>query len=67
MTYALTVATNEEFGSWLFNDWLETALADKSYVPSPAIEKVEGGLGAVQKALDLHKKGVSGKKLVLSL
>lgn len=57
----------QEFGAWLFNDFLEKSLADKTYVPSPRIEKVEGGLASVQKALELHKKGLSGKKLVISL
>ena len=66
-TFAAKVAMDEEFGTWLFNEWLEKALAAKSYIPSPSIEKVDGGLGAVQKALDLHKKGLSGKKLVLTL
>lgn len=66
-TSAFKVVLDKEFGAWLFNEWLENALADKSYVPTPAIEKVEGGIEAVQKALDMHKAGVSGKKLVLSL
>ena len=57
----------EEGGSWLFNEWLETALRDGSYKPSPAIQIVGGGLAGVQKALDLHKQGVSGKKLVVPL
>lgn len=67
-TYAGRVTSDaQDFGRWLFNEWLEKALADKTYVPSPAIEKVEGGIPAVQKALDIHKKGLSGKKLVISL
>ena len=66
-TYAAKVAMDKEFGSWLFNEWLEKSLADKTYVPSPAIEKVEGGIDAVQKTLDMHKAGLSGKKLVLNL
>lgn len=57
----------KEGGTWLFNDWLEKALADGSYKPSPGIQIVEGGLAGVQKALDLHRKGLSGKKLVVPL
>ncbi|KAL8673640.1 MAG: hypothetical protein Q9168_001946 [Polycauliona sp. 1 TL-2023] len=57
----------KELGAWLFNDFLENSLADKTFVPSPAIERVEGGIASVQKALDLHKKGLSGKKLVIPL
>ena len=67
-TGAFRIATDQQdFGRWLFNDWLEKALTDKTFVPSPAIEKVEGGLASVQKALDQHAKGVSGKKLVIPL
>ena len=64
---AIVTSDAQDFGRWLFNEWLEKALADKSYVPSPAVEKVDGGISAVQKALDIHKKGLSGTKLVIPL
>lgn len=67
-TLANRIGTDwKEGGTWLFNDWLEKALVDGSYKPSPGIQIVEGGLASVQKALDLHRKGVSGKKLVVPL
>lgn len=67
-TFAARVTSDaQDFGRWLFNEWLEKALADKTYVPSPAVETVEGGISAIQKALDIHKKGLSGKKLVVTL
>ena len=67
-TLAFRIATDQqEFGRWLFNEWTEKALEDKTYVPSPGIEVVEGGLGSVQKAFELNEKGMSGKKLVLPL
>lgn len=67
-TFAARVTSDaQDFGRWLFNEWLEESLADKTYVPSPAIEKVEGGISAIQKALNIHKKGLSGKKLVVTL
>ena len=66
--FAARVASDQkEFGRWLFGDWLAKALADGSFVPAPAIQKVDGGLGALQGALDLHRSGLSGKKLVLTL
>ncbi|KAL2042459.1 hypothetical protein N7G274_004951 [Stereocaulon virgatum] len=65
--YAARVVLEQDFGRWLFNEWLERSLADKTFIPSPAIEKVDGGIQAVQKALDMHKKGLSGKKLVITL
>ncbi|KAL9599421.1 MAG: hypothetical protein Q9219_003858 [cf. Caloplaca sp. 3 TL-2023] len=67
-TSALNINTEaKDFGAWLFNEWLTKSLADKTYVPSPGIEKVEGEIESVQKALDLHREGLSGKKLVIPL
>ncbi|KAL8851973.1 MAG: hypothetical protein Q9221_003184 [Calogaya cf. arnoldii] len=67
-TFAARINTDsKEFGAWLFNDFLEKSLVDKTFVPSPGIEKVDGGIASVQKALDLHRKGLSGKKLVIPL
>lgn len=67
-TGAFRILTDQkEVGGWLFNEWLKEALVTGTYVPSPEIEIVEGGIEGVQKALDLHKKGLSGKKLVVPL
>ena len=66
-TGALKAIKDPDLGSFLFNDWLEQSLANKTYVPSPGIQIVEGGIDSVQRALDMHKAGVSGKKLVLAL
>ena len=67
VTAAMRVAKKADHGSFLFNEWLEKALSNKTYVPSPAIQLVEGGIDSVQAALDMHKAGLSGKKLVLPL
>lgn len=56
-----------ELGRWFFNEYLEKALQDKSIVPAPEVEIVEGGIGAAQKALDKVKAGVSGKKIVVQV
>ncbi len=66
-TIAAKICIDKEFGHWLFNDWLAKSLEDKTFVPSPAIEKVDGGIQSIQTALDLHAKGLSGKKLVITL
>ena len=66
-TGALKAIKSPELGAFLFNDLLEKSLFDKTYVPSPGIQIVEGGIDSVQRALDMHKAGVSGKKLVLQL
>ena len=65
--FAAKVCSDKEFGHWLFNDWLEKSLEDKTFVPSPAIERIDGGIQSVQQALDIHAKGLSGKKLVITL
>lgn len=56
-----------ELGSWLFNEYLPIQLERKTIVPAPKIEIVEGGIGALQKALDKLKAGVSGQKLVVKI
>ena len=61
------ITSNKELGTWLFQEWMEKALVDKTYVPAPHIQKVEGGIEGVQKALDIHRKGLSGTKLVIPL
>lgn len=66
-TFAAKICIDKDFGHWLFNEWLAKSLEDKTFVPSPAIEKVDGGIRSIQKALDLHAKGLSGKKLVITL
>ena len=66
--FALNVVTKEkELGAWLFNDWLQTKLHDGSYKISPDVQIVGKGLESIQDALELLKKGVSSKKLVVPL
>ena len=57
----------KDFGAWLFNEWLEGVLNNGSYKIYPTIQKMDGGIEGVQNAFNEHKKGVSGKKLVLPL
>jgi NADPH:quinone reductase-like Zn-dependent oxidoreductase len=56
-----------EVGQMLWEDFLPRALADGSYVPAPQALVVGNGLGQVQPALDLLRKGVSARKLVVAL
>ena len=67
-TAAFRVVTDaQDFGKWLFHDWLEKSLVAKTYVPSPAVETVGGGLEGIENAIYHHSKGVSGKKIVVPL
>jgi len=56
-----------ELGAWFFNEWLQTALEKGAVVPAPKVQIVDGGIGAAQKAFDMLKAGVSGKKLVVKV
>lgn len=54
-------------GKTVFEDFLPGALEDGRFVPAPKAEVVGKGLENVQKAIDILRKGVSAKKLVVSL
>lgn len=54
-------------GDAIFRDYLPRALTAESFVPSPAPEVVGHGLEHLQEGVDRLMKGVSAKKLVISL
>ncbi|RDH35154.1 GroES-like protein [Aspergillus welwitschiae] len=56
-----------EVGPAIFVDFLPAALKEGSFVSAPKVEVVSEGLESVQEALNVLKKGVSAKKLVVSL
>ena len=64
--WGATLAFNS-VGKIVYEDYLPKALAAGSFVPSPEPEVVGSGLENIQFAWDVHKKGVSAKKLVVSL
>jgi hypothetical protein len=51
----------------IHEDYLPTALAEGKYILAPEPQVVGKGLEYVQEALDLNKRGVSAKKVVVSL
>jgi NADPH:quinone reductase-like Zn-dependent oxidoreductase len=51
----------------VFVDFLPEALAQGKYRPAPQAEIVGHGLQSLQKGLDILRKGVSAKKLVVTL
>ncbi|KAL9619497.1 MAG: hypothetical protein Q9160_005860 [Pyrenula sp. 1 TL-2023] len=53
--------------SHVYLDFLGPALAQKHFVPGPEPQVVGEGLQKINEALDLNKKGVSAKKIVVSL
>ncbi|PWY85785.1 zinc-binding alcohol dehydrogenase domain-containing protein cipB [Aspergillus sclerotioniger CBS 115572] len=56
-----------EVGSAVFVDFLPRALEQQSFVSAPKVEVVGVGLEEVQGALEILKKGVSARKLVVEL
>jgi NADPH:quinone reductase-like Zn-dependent oxidoreductase len=56
---------NDELRKWLYDDYLPKGLATGKIIPTK-VEKLPGGLSALQSALDRHLSGsVSGVKLVV--
>lgn len=51
----------------LYMNFLPEALEKGQFVPAPPPQVVGKGLDKIQEALDLQRKGVSGKKLVVTL
>jgi NADPH:quinone reductase-like Zn-dependent oxidoreductase len=56
-----------DLGNAIFGEFLPKALAEKKYLAAPEPEVVGHGLEDVQQALDLQRRGVSAKKLVVKL
>ena len=56
-----------ELGKVIYQDFLPGALAGGGYVAAPEPQVVGKGLEYVQAALDVHKRGVSASKVVVSL
>ena len=58
---------DDELGNVIYRDFLPKALAEGHYVAAPEPLVVGKGLGCLQEALDVQKKGVSARKVVVSL
>jgi NADPH:quinone reductase-like Zn-dependent oxidoreductase len=58
---------NTEVGPMLWEQFLPAALADGRYIAAPEAQVVGSGLEQVQTALDVLARGVSARKVVVSL
>lgn len=58
---------HNEVGPMIWAGFLPAALADGRYRASPPAEVVGSGLESIQTAMDAHRRGVSLRKLVVSL
>ncbi|CAM6103544.1 unnamed protein product [Calypogeia fissa] len=64
--FGLTLKDNE-VSKAVYEDFLPEALAAGTFVPAPEPEVVGKGLHAIQDGLDAQRKGVSAKKIVITL
>ncbi|KAJ4413895.1 putative secondary metabolism biosynthetic enzyme [Gnomoniopsis sp. IMI 355080] len=58
---------NSHVAKAIYQEFLPRALSDGRYAPAPEPLVVGTGLESIQKALDLHNRGISAQKLVVSL
>lgn len=64
---ARNVLTKPELAKWLFAEFITKSLIKGTFVPSPKLELLSGGLDGLQDGLDRLKKGASGQKFVAKL
>ncbi|CAG7953846.1 unnamed protein product [Penicillium salamii] len=58
---------NQHVGEWIWGKFVPEALANGKLQAKPDALVVGTGLGDIQNALDIQKKGVSAKKVVVSI
>ena len=58
---------HSDVGRVVYADFLPQALAEGRFIAAPEPQVAGAGLGAIQAALDLQRKGVSARKIVVSL
>ncbi|KAH7371475.1 zinc-binding oxidoreductase-like protein CipB [Cadophora sp. MPI-SDFR-AT-0126] len=61
------VLVDLDIGDALWRKYLPQALAAGKFVPKPDPEIIEGGLRKVQEGIDIVRKGVSAKKIVVEI
>ncbi|KAH7176929.1 chaperonin 10-like protein [Dactylonectria macrodidyma] len=66
-TSARNIFNKTDIADWVFRDFLPTALENETFVASPHVKLLPGGLDGLQAGLDTLKKGVSGQKIVFTL
>ena len=66
-TVLATTIKDNTVGKAVYEDFLPNALEAETFVPAPEPLVSGKGLESVQGAVDLHQKGVSARKVVVSL
>ncbi|MGY2896651.1 zinc-binding alcohol dehydrogenase family protein [Deinococcus sp. UYEF24] len=57
---------DDEVGPLMFETFLPAALAERRYLAAPEPEVIGHGLGAIQQGLEVQRRGVSARKVVIS-
>ena len=67
LAFGTDATKDPELAKALREDFLQNALANGSFVPKPDFEVVGHGLEDIQQAMDMQKKSVSAKRLVVKM
>ncbi|CAG7951286.1 unnamed protein product [Penicillium salamii] len=67
LAYSIIQEPNQHVGEWIWGKFVPEALANGKLQAKPDALVVGTGLGYIQNALDIQKKGVSAKKVVVSI
>jgi hypothetical protein len=58
---------DSHIGEFIWRRYVPQAIASGKLKAKPDPMIIEGGLGKVQEGIDLHRKGVSAKKIVIEI
>jgi D-arabinose 1-dehydrogenase-like Zn-dependent alcohol dehydrogenase len=70
VTFKMVIGSDlvaNEVGKAIYQDFLPKALEEQKFVPAPEPQVVGKGLENLQKAMEIGRKGISAKKLVVTL
>ncbi|KAJ5127791.1 chaperonin 10-like protein [Penicillium atrosanguineum] len=67
LAYSIIQEPHSAIGEWIWGKYVPLALANGSFKAKPEPLVVGNGLKDIQKGLDVQKKGVSAKKVVIAI
>ncbi|KAH7141146.1 chaperonin 10-like protein [Dactylonectria macrodidyma] len=67
VAFAIIQEPNQHIGEWIWEKFIPEALANGSFKAQPDPSVTGHGLKDIQNALDMHRKGVSAKKIIVTL
>ncbi|KAF9631065.1 hypothetical protein BFW01_g1927 [Lasiodiplodia theobromae] len=67
VAFAIVQEPNQHIGEWIWKKFIPEALANGSFQAKPDPSVTGHGLENIQNALDVQRKGVSAKKIIVTL